>query len=89
MPGGSPQRHQDSSLEGFQQNALKLFHQCVPIPVSEEMGGNRYVCHIYAIVLGAKGLSRMIMGSQLRTSGHEKAQIGAYRCPKVLGKPIV
>ena len=22
------------------------------------------------------------------TSGHEKAQIGAYRCPEVLGKPI-
>ena len=30
----------------------------------------------------------MIMGSQHRTSGHEKAQIGAHRCPKVLAKPI-
>ena len=28
------------------------------------------------------------MGTQLRTSGHEKAQIGAHQCPKVLGKPI-
>jgi membrane protein CcdC involved in cytochrome C biogenesis len=32
------------------------------------------VSHIYAIVLGAKGLSiRMIMGSQRRTLGHNKS----------------
>ena len=53
------------------------------------MGGNRYVCHIYAIVSGAKGLLiRMIMGSQLRTSGHNKSVNRPHRCPKVLGKPI-
>lgn len=49
----------------------------------------RYVSHIHAIVLGAKELSvRMIIGFYTGTLGHEKARKGAYRCPKVLGKPI-
>ena len=42
-------------LRVIAQNPLKLFHQRVPIPVSEEMGVNRYVLlgHSRTIVLGA------------------------------------
>ena len=32
--------------------------------------------------------TRLIMGSQHRTSGHNKSANRPYRCPKVLGKPI-